>query len=232
MRCCYFLLALALSLGISNEINCKENEDKIPKLHVKGESRLLKPAEKMLVHLGVVTQDVKSDKALEDNNVKMQKVISVLQGLGLGPENYKTGQLVVRPRYAEQAIIGYEATNSLSLNTDRLDLAAEILGAVNKAGINSIDSIQFTLKDPREYRAAAIQAAAANAIADAQTLAQAAGVKLVRVLEVAVGEASLPIPNFNMRMAKSFGGESSVPVEPGEVEVVAEVSITYEISSS
>src|SRR5262249_6053214 len=102
MKYTYFLLALLITY--SNPVQSKEHEGEIPKLHVKGEARLFKPAEQMLIHLGVVTQDVKHDQALDDNNVKMQKVIEVLQSLGLGPENYKTGQLVVRPRYAEQSI--------------------------------------------------------------------------------------------------------------------------------
>lgn len=223
------LIVIFLSVGLLSNLHSKENETLIPKLQVRGEAHLLKPAEKMLVHIGVVTQSVKPDEALDSNNEKMQKVIGVLKGLGLGSDSYKTGQIIVRPRYQEQSIIGYEATNTLALDTDRLDLAGDVLSAVNKAGINSIDSIQFTLKDPREYRVAAIQTATANAIADAQTLAQAAGVKLGRVLDLTVSDSDLPVPRFNMAV-KTYGGGPSVPIESGDVEVNANVSITYEIS--
>ncbi|PJD94701.1 MAG: hypothetical protein CK425_10680 [Parachlamydia sp.] len=230
----FCVLFIYMTLGLTTLGLGKEPENKTPKLLVRGEARLLKPAEKILIHVGVVTQNIKPEVALAENNGKTQKVIMALQELGLNPENYKTGQFAVRPRYSDQAIVGYEAVNSLAINTDRLDLAGEIISAVNKAGVNTIDSIQFTLKDPREYRAAAIQTAAANAMADALTLAQATGVKLVRVLELSIGDASerVPSPRWNALAMKSFSADSATPIESGDVEVFADVSIAYEISSS
>jgi len=230
----FYILFVYITLAATAQGISREPESKLPKLLVRGEARLLKPAEKILIHIGVVTQNIKPEAALAENNAKTQKVIQALDELGLNPENYKTGQFAVRPRYSDQAIVGYEAVNSLAVNTDRLDLAGEIISAVNKAGVNTIDSIQFTLKDPREYRAAAIQAAAANAMADAQTLAQATGVKLVRILELSIGDASerLPSPRWNALAMKTFSADSATPIESGDVEVFADVSMTYEISSS
>ncbi|EFB40425.1 hypothetical protein pah_c205o074 [Parachlamydia acanthamoebae str. Hall's coccus] len=231
MRFLNYAIAAFLTFGMAQTGISKENEP--AKLMVNGEARLHKPAEKMMVRISVVTQDANSEKAVSDNNVKMQKVIEALKGVGLTQDEYKTGQFNIHPRYSDQTIKGYEVINSLSVSTEKLKLAGDLIAAANRAGVNSIDSIQFTVKDVRAYRAEALQTAAANAMADAQTLAQATGVKLVRVLELNSGSAgeSFPTPRYNILSTKSFAGDST-PIEAGNVEIVANVFMIYEISST
>ncbi|MBS4169109.1 SIMPL domain-containing protein [Parachlamydia sp. AcF125] len=231
MKLLNYLLTAVLLFGIVQNGIARENEP--AKLMVSGEARIHKPAEKAVVHISVVTEDVHSEKAVFNNNLKMQKVIEALKGLGLTHNEFKTGQFTVRPRYSDQTIKGYEVANSLSISTEKIHLAGDMIAAVNRAGVNSIDSIQFTVKDPKAYRAEALQAAAANAMADAQMLAQTTGVKLVRVLELSAGQSSehYPMPRYHTMMAKGFDSNNA-PIEAGNVEIVANVFMIYEISSS
>lgn len=215
------------------------NEMNFPHLVVRGESLLFKPADQLEISVGVMTEDVNPQKALQSNNEKMEQVVKELNGAGLTSKEYRTGQFQIRPVYTnppqnapidwKQKIDHYEVTNSLHIKTENLPWAGKFLSVASQAGSNQIDHIQFNLKEPRQYRAEAIQKATENAIADAKVLAEAAQVKLIKARYVALD------PNVNhfsaprLMMAK-MGTQGDVPLEAGDVEVRAAVEMIFEIN--
>ncbi len=210
-----------------------------PKLIVSGNATLHRPADQLNISISVVTQGETAEKALSANNAKMQPVIAALQKVGLVKGEYETGRFSIQPVYStapknppsdwKPVIVGYDVTNTLNIRTQKLDLAPMIIDAVSSAGANQINNINFGLKDQQKYRSEAIEAAAANAISDAQSLANAANLKLVRVLE-----ANLDQPQVYPRAAKmsfAMAEAAGTPIEAADVEVNARVSLTYEVSS-
>lgn len=233
-----------LFIALSSLINGVEHSHEMdfPHLVVRGEALLFKPADQIEVSVGVVTEDVNPQKALQLNNEKMAAVIKELNDVGLTTQEYRTGQFQVRPVYTNppkdppadwrQKISHYEVTNTLQIKTQKLDIAGRLLSVASQAGSNRIDHIQFDLKNPREFRAEAIQKATQNAIDDATLLAEASHVKLVKVRYVALDPSQNHFPAPRMMMAK-FSGEalSDVPLEAGDVEVRAVVEMIFEVGS-
>lgn len=214
------------------------DEPFFPKLIVSGSATLHKPADQLNIAISVVTQGETAEKALSANNAKMQPVIAALQKVGLIKGEYETGRFSIQPVYSaapknppqdwKPVIVGYDVTNTLNIRTQKLELAPAIIDAVSSAGANQINNINFGLKDQQKYRTEAIEAAAANAIADAQALASAANLKLVRVLE-----ANLDQPQVYPRAAKmsfAMAEGSGTPIEAADVEINSRVSLTYEVS--
>lgn len=213
----------------------------VPRLTVRGDAELRKPADLLRLQVGVVTEDPEPAAALSRNSRQMQDVISALEKTGLTKEEYHTGRFSVRPDYERRPrnagadwrpqIIGYTVTNSLSIRTKKLELAGKLIEAANEAGANSIGAVNFDLANPRTHRGEAIASATTNARSDAGILARAAGLRLVRIISITLDEAGWRPPVPAMARAGAAMAEARVtpPVEPGEVTVRAGVTLVYEV---
>lgn len=215
----------------------------VPRLSVRGEALLEVPADQLQLSVGVVTEGDTAQGALEENSIKMKAVVRALEGVGLTSDDYQTGQFRVQPNWSPRPrqapeewrprIVGYTVSNTLNIKTTRLKLAGKIIGAVSEGGANTIDAIRFDLSDPRKYRAEAIRQATANAMADARSAAEAASVRLVRVLSLTLDEAvATPVrmqtEGYSMRTAMAMD-QREPPISSGDVTVRANVTLVYEI---
>lgn len=213
-----------------------------PKLIVRGEASIFKPADQMEVVLGVVTTGETSSLALNENNQRIHRVVANLQALGLDETDYQTGHFIIQPIYQKppkdslesdhSKISHYEVTNAIRIKTTKIDLAEKMIAVAVQGGANQIDQLNFNLSKPQAYREGAIQAAAQNAIADANTLANAMGVKIKRVLNLSL-DHWLQSPNpimFNKHaLMASYEETSQNILEPGQTEIRATVNVTFEI---
>ena len=209
----------------------------LPKLTLSASATISKPADELQMKIGVVTLGETAEEALSENSAKMRGVIGNLEEIGLGTDDYETSQFSINPTYTpppqnppqswRPSINGYEVANSILIHTDQLDLAGLIIDVANQAGANSIADIRFGLRCPRDYWTEALMAAGANAVSDAQAIAQATGVRLVRVLSIALNHTQVRAPQLHLaNFAKTSG---AAPIEPGDVSIEATVSLVYEI---
>ena len=223
--------------------NCfADPSDQVPKLVVKGEASIFKPANQMEISLGVVTIGEDSSLALKENNQKIEQVVARLQELGLNDDHLQTGRFHIRPIYAKppkdsdqtehSKISHYEILNSIKVKTDRLDLADKILHEAVQGGANQIDQINFSLFNPQSYKGELIRLAAQNAISDASVLSEALGVRIIRVIHLSLDHwQNLPVPHLLSKGYASGGNGSGFNViEPGNAEIHAVVNVTYEIA--
>lgn len=213
----------------------------LPKLTVRGEAELLKPADQLRLDVGVVTEAPDATDAMQANSRAMQDVVMAVKHAGLTDKEYETGRFNLRPVYSGRPrtagaewrpkIVAYEVTNTLSIKTRKLELAGKLIQSANEAGANTINSIGFDLADPRVHRAEAIAAATANARGDAAVLARAADVKLVRILSITLDEAQWrpPVPMAARAVGAAMAESVTPPITPGDVTVRASVTIQYEI---
>ncbi len=216
----------------------------IPKLVVRGNASLDKPADRLLLDLGVVTQQETPSGALQENSRAMDQVVKAIRKVGLEAGEFQTGHFDLQPVYSQRPmraevpdwqpkIIAYRASNSVHVKTKKLDLAGQLIQAANEAGANQIGSIGFDLADPRVHRAEAIKTATANALTDARTLAEAAGVVLVRIVSIDLDQFGYqPVQNYfgGGPMMRTAAAEAPPPpIAPGDVPVTAGVTVVYEI---
>ncbi|MBI4161387.1 MAG: SIMPL domain-containing protein, partial [Acidobacteria bacterium] len=197
-------------------------------------------ADRLRLTVGVVTQGQEPTPALEENSRKMNRVVEALRAEGLEEGEYETGRFHVRPVYSPrprqpdpawtQQIVAYEVTHTVLVRTRKLDRAGRLIEAANRAGANTIGEVQFDLAEPRVHRGEAIAAATANALADARALAEAARVKLVRILSLDLDGSGPPIiVGYRADMAAE-AGVVTPPITPGDITVRAGVTVVYEIA--
>ena len=224
---CFFLVCLALS-GIGF------GEEQIPALTVTGEARLDVSPDQAVIQLGVVHQATNAASAQSQVNSVSSEIISALRTLGVPETSIQTSQLSLRPVYRTRpqvseppSIVGYEASYQLSVSIDDLQRVGKIVDAALQAGSNQLLGIQFALKDEAPARQKALQEAVAQAQNKAVAIAAASGVHLVRILEIQESTSfNHPVPMLRM---SAMQATAETPVQPGQVEITASVTLRYQI---
>ncbi|MBS0638168.1 MAG: SIMPL domain-containing protein, partial [Verrucomicrobia bacterium] len=211
-----------------------------PKLVVSGSALLHKPADQFGLSISVISQAETAEQALADNNERIYNVVNSLHIAGLEKGEYHTGQFSIQPIYSgaprdippdwKPTIIAYEVNNSVTIHTQKLDLAPTIIDAAGKAGASQIANICFSIKEPAMYRTEAISQATANAIKDAETLASAANLTIVRVLDITLDQPQI-YGRAGQNMLFMAKADRAPFIEAPDVDISANVSVTFEIAS-
>ena len=149
-----------------------------------------------------------------------------------------SGQPYVAPPPEDMipTIIGYQANNTVSVRQRKLGDYGKVIDTLASAGANQINGPNFQLDDPDPALDEARREAVAIAKNRAQLYADALGLRIVRVVSLnESGGYYGPPPQVFMR------GESAMrappppppppsPVQPGEMQMTASVTIQYELA--
>ena len=213
--------------------------DSPPQLIVQADATVQALPDLLKMRLGVVTEAPEAGEALSENNQRMENLMLMLQQIGLQQDELATGQFHIRPEWSlpprptpanwQRKIVAYRVSNELLVETDRVDLAGELLGLAQESGANQIGGLQFDLGDPELHRLQAITAATQKAQRKAQALASAAGARLGEIISLSLDSSGNGFsPKIMMAEARSTSADS-VPVAAGKVEVQAGVTIVYRL---
>lgn len=178
---------------------------------------------------GVTTQGQTANAALRANADQMRRLIDAIRRAGVDEDDVQTEQVSLYPRMSDdgQAIVGYQATNSVSAQIDDLARAGALVDAAAAAGANQISGPILTRSDQDELYKDALEAAVEDARAKAEALAAAAGVDLGSATKIVEGSGGpQPVP-FEARAA--IAQDSATPIEPGTQKLEASVTVTFAI---
>jgi uncharacterized protein YggE len=207
-----------------------------PTIVVTGDSEVFATPDLAVVTLGAVAQAPDAVAAQNQVNQQMQKVIDAIKATGVPEEKIKTTGLSLSPVYTgegmrvergEPRISGYRATNAVEIRLDDPKSAGNVIDAGMKAGANQLQGLWFSLKDDAKQRQQALEQAVKEASNKAKALATALNVKLGAiqlVTEEFGGGAPRPFAMAREAMVMD------TPVQPGQAQVTAHVSVTYRIS--
>lgn len=198
---------------------------------VQGSGTVTSVPDRAQLSFGVETQAATAKAALAANSAEMRKVIAALKAAGAN--DVQTQSVSLYPRYADSTgsasggVQGYVAQNSVSATIRELDRAGAVIDAAVGAGANQVSGPALSRGDQDELYRQALRAAVADARARAQALAAAANVTLGRVTQI-VESGSAPPPG--VLYASKASDESGTPIEPGEQQLVASVTVTFAAS--
>jgi len=184
--------------------------------------------------LAIDTQAKTAEEAAARNAALATKVIDALKSKLGDKGKVTTGGYSLDPQYDQRpngrpTIIGYNAQNTVTVNTGALDLVGALIDSAIAAGANRVNSLSFSVKDDTKARTEAIAIATRDARAQADALASALNVKLGKVLKATTVSQEQPISFRTPVVAMASSASVATPVEPGEVTVPATVSLTFEI---
>lgn len=187
------------------------------------------------LNLAIETRGATAAEAAGRNAALAQKVVDALKTKLGDKGKVWTGGYSLYPEYREPrgnekpAVIGYNAANSIAVETGALDLLGPIIDAAISAGANRVNSLDFSLRDDTRARSDAITRASKDAQAQAQALAAALAVRLGPIIKASTVAEVRPIPVMRAQFGAAMAANVPTPVQPGELTVPATVSLTYEI---
>ena len=203
-------------------------------LTVNGEGSVYQSPDMATINLGVTTTAETAAEALGKNSEAMNAVIERLKAAGIESKDLQTSGLSVNPNWESSSsyssgsgskLAGYVATNMLMLRVTDLEKLGPLLDASVADGANTLNGVTFGLIDPRPAVDEARKLAVVDARARAELLAEAAGVKLGPIRQINDGgnfNGGGPVFRADAKMA-------SVPIQQGEVNYQANVSIVWEL---
>lgn len=213
-------------------------ELKPPTISVSGEGVVEAQPDRATISVGVVTRD-KNPSAVQAANAKAAtSVINSIVALGIERKNISTGNYNFNPTYrhydnGRNEIDGYEATNSVTIIVDDLDLVGKIIDAALNHGANRVNSLNFGLRDKTAYQDKALKLAILDAKRKAEVAANALGKQIVGVYAVSINHSSIEAPR-NYKMARSMAMDEAAsfetPIESGTLHCSANVHIEFEIN--
>lgn len=209
-----------------------------PIISVSGEGIVEAKPDRATISVGVVTRE-KNPAAVQLANARAAtNVINSIVALGVERKNISTGNYNFAPIYrhtdnGKRILEGYEATNSVTVIVDDLNLVGKIIDTALSHGANRVDSLNFGLRDKAAYQDEALRLAVLDAKRKAQVAAAALGKSIVNVRSVSISSNRIDAPR-NYKMARSMAMEDAAefetPIESGMLICVAGVHVEFEIN--
>jgi uncharacterized protein YggE len=124
---------------------------------------------------------------------------------------------------------GYVARNTIEVRVDDVGRVGELLESVVNQGATTVSGLRFDVKDQGKLEREAVRRAVAAARQKAEAAAAGAGRtldRLIRIEESGAARPPVPMP-FVRAVAAAEAGGGAPPVAMGQIEVRAEVTVTF-----
>jgi uncharacterized protein len=191
----------------------------------------------LLLQLRIESRGADVTAALGAANTAVTKVVAAIKANGVAARDIKTSGLSVQPDYRyereTQRLIGYIATQSMSVKLRDLNKAGTAVSAATEAGGNSvrIDGASLDLDSDSDLVVAARANAFAEAKAKAEQYAKLAGRGLGQVSSVTESVSNPPVPTpYNMSDQSAEAKLAAVPIQPGSQEVEVRVEVVWTLT--
>lgn len=242
----HLLLCGAVLFALTGSPSLKaddDEEERPPTLTVTGDATVRATPDQATVRLGAVAQAPEAQTAQDEVSKIVRRTITSLKEAGIPAERIGTVEISISPVYDDRRrpprpeendegpkIVGYRASNTVQVIVRDLSMVGKVIDVGVSNGANQIQQLSFGLSDDTEQRIEALRRSVREARNKARAISEALGYRIVGVRSVNEGGVHLVEPRFQMaRLAMDAAG---TPVEPGQVEVNASVSIEYRIESS
>ena len=213
--------------------------DNAPSMTVQAQAREDAVPDFAVIRLMIRTEAQDSDQATDDNARATKAVFDQAASAGIASSDIKTEDLTLRPVFEEEKAgagnvvhgkqKGYRTDHVLKIAVRDPARAGALASALIRAGANNVLGVTFGVEKREEItdrlRAIALEAAQRQA----KIYADAAGVRLGRVLRVMPQTEILPLAlRADYRV---FGKDdaSAVPLKPGIQTIEVNVGMTWEL---
>jgi len=181
--------------------------------------------------------------ALETNKAKTEKMLAAIRSAGIPPKDLQTQGVNLNPDYSyetvggrgSQRLVGYIASNSILVKTQRIDRLSALLDQITAAGADQIYGPSFAIANPLPLRREARKRAMARGEAEALEYAANAGFTRVQLLSVEEGVSyrSSDIVVTGSRIGRQGPQPPPPPaperggIEPGQIETGVTLTLVF-----
>lgn len=214
---------------------CQERPAPPHVVRATAEATITAKPDRAQIIIGVVTESAVAKDAATQNAAQTMQLIEALKRAVKGRGEIATANYSIQPQYEYEngkppRLSKYQANNSVLVTVDDLSLVGEIIDSAANAGANTINGINFTLKNDEAVRNQALAEAAVKARASAEAIAHALNLQVVGIMEAQAAEAANIVPvRPMMQSAGLVKAVPATPVETGTLEIRESVVVTLQV---
>lgn len=200
---------------------------------ISGQGKVTAVPDIAVIEVGLMTEKSDVASAQKENTLKMNRLIKNLKVLGVEDKDIQTSYYNIYPQYdwpnGRQVLRGYQVNQGVSIKIRNLSKIGDILAAAGEGGVNQVSGLSFNIDEPEKLRQEARIKALEAAKEKAEALAEAAEVKLGKIVSFSEYSETPPVP-YKSYESLGLGGGGSVPeIEKGTLDIVVNVTVSYEI---
>jgi uncharacterized protein len=188
-----------------------------------------------MISAGVVTQAAGAKAAMQTNATRMTAVMDAIRAAGIEGKDIQTSGISLQPqyRYADNqapVITGYQASNTVNVRIRKIEGVGPVLDALVAKGANQINGPTFLLSNEEALMDAARKDAVSKARKRAALYADAAGLKIKRIISLSEsGAVAQPMPMMQAMAMDARSEKAASPVAPGESTLSATINMVFEL---
>ena len=204
----------------------------LPQIQTGGRAEARVTPDRATITFGVQSRAATAAAAGADNARRQRAILDTLRAIGVGGDMLSTQNYSVSPEMqyppsgGQPRVSGYQVTNTVRAEVRRLDDVARIIDASLAKGANDISSLEFYSSKADSVRRSALEQAVADAHADAETLARAAGGSLGPLLELSTSPSEIR-PFTVVSPMQRMAAAAPTPIEPGQTTITVTVSARW-----
>jgi hypothetical protein len=202
---------------------------------VTGEGKATAPPDVALITLGVSTLADTVAEARSRAATALDAMIKSMKANAVADKDIQTQQLNIQPEYdyrdGKQLLKGFRVSNVVSAKVRDIDKTGKVVDDAVAAGGNEvqIQGLAFSIDKPDDLQRQAREAAVKDARAKAETIAAAGGVDLGDPTMMSEVSGVTPIYDARKSAAEAGGAVPETPIQPGTLDVVIDVTVTWSI---
>lgn len=230
------LMSLLFALCMVISCSLAQAQD-LRTISVDGTSTLKVAPNKAVVSISIENTAKDAKEASTQNAVLMNKIQSAILGLSITKDKLQTTNYDLSPVYDlngnNRKVTGYRVANEITVSIEDINLVGTVIDTAINAGASRVNSVEFGLQDSEIYKDKVLAQAILDAKRKAQVVAQTLGKNIVNVVSVNTGNTYIETRSLNNAMymkADSAAMDTSSPIQSGDINVKANVSVVFEIN--
>jgi uncharacterized protein YggE len=206
-------------------------------LSVTGQGQVSRAPDLATVGVTIETNDDSATRALSENNRRYAALVTKLAANGITGSDVTSTSLAsyfnARPgtagANAPGQLYGFVVTRNAQINVGVIAQTGAVIDAATAAGATQINGVSYGFRDRRAVERAALAAAVADAYAQAEAIASAAHVSIVRLLHIGTDSPSARFAPMAIGMVRKAEAPVPTTISPSDLDVSASVTVTYAI---
>ena len=221
-----FLTIMFMTMSYGQEIK------QVPLINVNGEGKVKVAPDQVCISASVETKGNNAKDVKKQNDEKMDAVLKFIKKMNIPTADFKTKQVALNPQYDyEKKKTSYNATQTVEIVVKDLSKYDELMEGLVQQGINRIDRVSFESSKLAQYQSEARKLAMKDAKVKAEEYVSVLGQKVGKAFTISDNsQVYHPQPMYaamRMKEADSMGGASNETLAIGEIEITANVSVSF-----
>lgn len=202
-------------------------------LTVSGEAVLIAAPDQADIYVKILSEEQSATAAKNTNAELSSRVMTALEAAGVQKEDIETTDYYLSKKQDWHPVegyidAGYQLVHVLKIRTRDVEDTGSLVDTAVNNGANGLDRVEFSLSEEKqkEVNSQALEQAAGEAAAKAETLAKKLDVRLQGISSVSESlSGGYPYPVY----AEAAMEKAATQIAPANVKVSVSVTVNYEI---